>query len=361
MKLLLAAALYPPQEGGPATYAKLLVDELPKRGVSVTPVLFGGVLRYPPGVRHIVYVWRLVRQGRGCDIIFAQDPVSVGLPALIARFFLHKPLAVKVVGDHVWEQGMQRFGITQSLDEFPVFSWKWHPYLWFLRLLQRLVVRQADAVIVPSEYLKRIVTSWGCADVRVIYNGVHFAEVAEPVQDRPSGLLVVTAARLVSWKCIDAIIDVVAQESNWSLVVVGNGPERAALEARALHRGVAGRVRFVGTVPHAQALGWYAAADAFVLNSTYEGLSHTLLEVLYAKTPVVVTNIGGNPEVVTDGVNGLLIPPNDPPALHAALGRVLADSALAAKLGTAGRERAEAFSIQTTLDALVETLSLWMS
>ena len=117
MKVLLAAALYPPQEGGPATYTKLLVDELPARGVETSLVLFRSVLGYPPGIRHMLYMWKLWRASRDADLVYAQDPVSVGLPAALVTFFLRKPLVIKVVGDHVWEQGTQRFGVMQTLDE----------------------------------------------------------------------------------------------------------------------------------------------------------------------------------------------------------------------------------------------------
>ena len=118
MKILVATGLYPPEGGGPATYAKVLFDELPQKGVETTVLPFSRVRKYPPIVRHIVYFFLCLRESKGASIIYALDPVSVGLPASLAAFVTRKKFAVKIVGDYAWEQGMQRFGVTALLDDF---------------------------------------------------------------------------------------------------------------------------------------------------------------------------------------------------------------------------------------------------
>ena len=118
MKILVATGLYPPEEGGPATYAKALHDFLPKFNVEVVVLPFSQVRKYPPFVRHLVYLYLCLKYSKGTSIIYALDPVSVGLPACIASFLTKKKFVVKVVGDYAWEQGMQRFGVTELLDDF---------------------------------------------------------------------------------------------------------------------------------------------------------------------------------------------------------------------------------------------------
>ena len=129
MKVLIATGIYPPESGGPATYAKLLRDELPKYGIEVAVLAFREVRHFPKLVRHLAYAWKVFRMGRGMDAIYAQDTMSVGVPTRLANVFLRKKNIVRVPGDHVWEQGMQRYGITDTLDTFPAWSWQWHPVL----------------------------------------------------------------------------------------------------------------------------------------------------------------------------------------------------------------------------------------
>ena len=101
------------------------------------------------------------------------------------------------------------------------------------------------------------------------------------------------------------------------LVVVGDGPERRALADAAAGRGVA--ATFCGVVPRAELALLLRAADYLVVYSAYEGLSHTLLEALAVGTPAIASRRGGNPEVIRDGVNGLLVPYPDAEALAAAV------------------------------------------
>ena len=104
-----------------------------------------------------------MRAGRSADLFLALDPVSVGFPATLVSLLLRKPLVVKIVGDYAWEQGTQRFGITDTLDDFVVKPAR-HPFVLLLRSTQRMVARRAKHIIVPSAYLKRIVTAWGITE-----------------------------------------------------------------------------------------------------------------------------------------------------------------------------------------------------
>ncbi len=102
MRILIATGIFPPDIGGPATYSKLLFDELPKRGFEVDVLSFGEVRKFPKIVRHFIYFLKVLSLGRKSDIIFVQDPVSVGLPVCIASKILRKKFALKIVGDYAW-------------------------------------------------------------------------------------------------------------------------------------------------------------------------------------------------------------------------------------------------------------------
>lgn len=357
MKLVIATPLYPPDIGGPATYAKLLEEGLPPRGIEVEVVKFGDVRHLPKLRRHAAYHQLVNRALKDADAVLALDPVSVGLPACLAAWRAGKPFIVKIVGDYAWEQGKQRFGIADDLDAF--IERKSVPLpVWFLRKVQTGVANSARSIIVPSEYLKRVIETWGVPSAKIAV--IHNAVTAEEPGDLPPGVdvlprpRVAVAGRLVPWKRVDGVIDAVAYMPDASLVVVGDGPLRASLEARAQEK-LPGRHLFTGALSHAQVLAAVRAADVYVLNSSYEGLSHHLIEACALGKPIVATDVGGNGEVIADDENGLLIPSGDG-ALSAALSRLLSDAALAKRLGEGAKESAKRFSEGRMLERTAEFL-----
>jgi glycosyltransferase involved in cell wall biosynthesis len=127
---------------------------------------------------------------------------------------------------------------------------------------------------------------------------------------------VFTAARLTPWKGVDHLIAAARRVPPVRLLVAGDGDSLP--ELRRLAAGEP-RITLLGRLPREQVALYMKAADYFALYSGYEGLSHVLLESLRAGTPVIASDKGGNPEVVTHGVNGLLVPYIDVDALAAAL------------------------------------------
>lgn len=121
-------------------------------------------------------------------------------------------------------------------------------------------------------------------------------------------------------------------ETEYTVVVAGDGPERARLERRLGNRG-----RLLGAVPYESMPAVYDALDVFVLPSWTEGLPRVVLEAQAAGVPVVATTVGGVPEAITDGETGLLVPPRDPGRLAAALDRLVAEPDERRRLGDAGR------------------------
>ena len=361
MKILVATPLYPPESGGPATYSKLLEHGLPARGIEVELVKFGAVRRLPRLVRHAVYFFRVLSAARRADGIYALDAVSVGLPAMLAAKCMGKPFAVKIVGDFAWEQGRQRYGVDMSVDAFARHK---APFpLRLFQMIQTSVARRARIVVVPSEYLKGIVQAWGipAAHITVIWNAIE-QETGGAVPGSVGALprpLVVGVGRLVPWKGFGELIQALAlvrkENIPVSLALAGDGPDRAFLESVAREK-LDGNYIFTGTLAHRDACAVIASADVFVLDSQYEGLSHVLIEALLSGACVVVSDIGGNRELIEHEKNGLLVPPGSTRALAEALKRVLTDEALRARLGTAAKEMSARLSPQVMFDATARTL-----
>jgi len=278
--------------------------------------------------------------------------------AVLANQLLRKPLVMKVVGDFAWERATNR-GWTE--DNFETFQRKRYDLkVEILKALRSWWTRQAHRVMVPSRYLAKWVQGWGVPEERivVIYNALEPVEGVEPLPvPLSTPVKAVTVGRLVPWKRVDGILEAVEKIPDLGLVVVGDGPERPRLEQQAVSLGIADRVYFAGQRSRTETLGLMAACDLFVLNSTYEGLPHVVLEAMALGLPVVATAVGGTPEVVRDGENGLLIPPGDGDAIVEALYRLCDDQFLHRRLSKGACNSVADFRFQVILEATERVLN----
>ncbi len=361
IKVLIAT----PNSGGPITYSGLLEKNLHKFGYEIDMVNFSSVEKLPKFIRHISYFLTLFFKGLKSDIIYAQDPVSTGLPALFASKLTGNRFFLKIVGDYAWEQGVQRFGVKENLDDF-VIKDEYPFFVKTFRYIERFVANSAEKVIVPSNYLKTIVEKWGIerSKIEVIYNSVSIDEVGrvpDSVKKMPRPLIV-TVGRLVPWKGIRSLMrvfDGVGRErlvgSNASLIIVGKGPEEQELKSYAQQLNLKDRFLFTGELSHADTLAVIREADIFVLNSSYEGLSHTLIEALKLGACIIATDAGGNNEIIVDG-NGVIIKTGDERMLGSNLKTLIEHKEKRSQLSAKARESAERFSVETMFQKLSSVL-----
>lgn len=372
--ILIATGIYPPDIGGPATYSELLFEELPKRGFSVEVLSFGEVRYMPKVVRHIAYFCKVLRRGRKADLIYAQDPVSVGLPSLSAAKILGKRFILKVVGDYAWEQF--QFGREHKTDfitpeEFQ--SRRFGLLTELRRQTERFVAMRADKIVVPSGYLKKLVMLWGVDGnkINVIYNAFTndaLSEISTKSLSREIfrkelgiyGTIILSAGRLVPWKGFKALAsampEVVKKIPDARLIIAGEGPEKADLQKYIDGARLGHLVCLAGGVPHSKLAAYLRACDLFVLNTGYEGLSHQLLEAMAAGAPIVTTDVGGNPELISDGQSGLLIKYNNRDALAKAVIKILSDKVLADHLSKNARLKVGEFSRERMIKGIIGIL-----
>lgn len=203
----------------------------------------------------------------------------------------------------------------------------------------------ASTVVTVSHHnvahLQRVVPG---VPVTLVTNGV---EVAEPFVADPAGP-VLSVARLVSKKGLDVLVDAVALAATEGrtvpVEVVGGGEQLDALVARCRAAGVEADVRFLGPLPSPQVEAAYRRCSMAVLacrvtaEGDRDGMPTVLVEAMAHGLPVISTDVAGIPELVRDGVTGLLVPPEDPAALASAILRLIDDPALGRRLGAAGRQ-----------------------
>ncbi len=369
-KVLICTGLFPPDIGGPATYSQTLFDELPKYGLKTEVLSYGSVRKLPKIFKHIVYFLKVLSRGFKADIIFAQDPVSVGLPSYLAAKVLNKKFYLKIVGDYAWEQGIQRFGVSDILDDF--INKKYGFRVKFLRSVQKFVANRAVKIVVPSCYLKIIVSSWGIAEnrIKVIYNSFELPNkellIISKKETRSRlnffGTVLISAGRLVSWKGFELLIglmpEILKNIPDAKLIIIGDGPDRNKLANKIKCLNLGSRVTLLGSIKHEDLLLYLKGGDIFVLNTAYEGLSHQVLEAMVCGIPVITTNIGGNPEVIKTNKNGLLVDYNNGNQIKNAIINLYNDQELTNKFVSEAKDILVNFSREKMLKEVVVTLSL---
>lgn len=359
MKILIATGIYPPDIGGPATYSKLLKDELPKRGHSVEILSFGEVRNLPKIIRHIVYFFKALRRGRKSDIIFAQDPVSVGLPSMIASKILRKKFLIRVAGDYAWEQATQRFGVADGIDEFQCKKYGLQVEL--LRSIQSFVIKNADKIITPSHYFKKVVSNWmeGNEKVEVIYNGINLNlnPTTSCKVDNFKMKKIISAGRLVPWKGFATLIKIMKDLPDWTLTIAGDGPMKGELKNLVFSIGLEDRVKLPGAIPREELLSELKKSDLFVLNTSFESFSFQTVEAMHLMVPVIATNTGNLNEILENGKEGILVEPNNEEQILSAIKKIDEDKNFRDLIIRNAKSKSEKFSITETLNHLVEVIA----
>lgn len=357
--IVIAAGIFPPDAGGPATFGHTLASYLAEQGEKVKVVCFSDeiipetqgaftVIRVKRGnkiISHIRYVLALWSVCHGARVIYAQNPIAGGWQSVIVGGMWGIPVVQKITGDYAWEQACVQYGYRESIDRFQSET-SLPMRIKLMRALQRWVVRRAAKVIVPSRYLAEFALRWGVdqPDIQVIVNAFTPSRV-QPLSWSERDLTVISVGRMVPWKRYDQLIDcwpeVSARVPQARLVLIGDGPEFETLKQRVATQS---SISLVGKLPHDQVLESLNQARVFVLNSLYEGLSHVLLEALNAGCVPVATDVGGNNEVIDSGVHGLLVSSDDRSALVDALVRALTDESLAASVESHSDSRLAQFA-----------------
>jgi glycosyltransferase involved in cell wall biosynthesis len=239
------------------------------------------------------------------------------------------------------------------------------PREWLIRAGIRTVFPQADRIIAVSEAVAHAAhrqAGLPKEKIAVIPNGIdpnrfrfetsrhELRQRLDLPSERPLVIAVGRLDRPKGYPHLLAAMAAMPREERPLTLIVGDGPERYALEARAKAFDLAHDVQFLGIRHDVPAL--LAAADVFVLPSLWEGLPLVLLEAMAAQLPSIVTAVGENPKVIEDEKSGILVPPADEPALVAALLRLLRNPWQREQMGQAARERFERyFSLRRFVEA----------
>lgn len=338
---------YPPFVGG----AEVAIAEIAKRLPAHQWTVFTARLRSDVAVRETVGAVTVVRIGNGTR----WDKYRYPWQAVRAAMAEHS----KQPFDLIW-------GMMASWGGFAALRFMEHsglPYVlteqsgdsdafiarrtWFWRWRYRQIYTRADRVTAISKFLVQRVERFGARNVVLVPNGVDVAHFGRPAGEAArhklrarmqltNGPFVITVSRLVEKNGMDDLITAIGllrqRQVSVNLLVVGSGPLEAALRAQAVRLGLEKTVHFIGFVEHAQLSILLQFSQVFARPSRSEGFGLAFVEAMAAGVPVVATAVGGIPDFIRDGENGLLCRPNDPSHVADAIGRLLRDDALRKRL-----------------------------
>ena len=227
------------------------------------------------------------------------------------------------------------------------------------RRLTRLVIDRVDHVVtVSDEFKEMLLAEIGCRKpVSALYNGVDTAQFRPRSKSSSrsalgllqNGKVALYVGGLIRRKGVDVLVEALASQSKLrselTLYLVGDGPQRAALQDLVSARDLDSNVRFVGSVSKDKMHWWMNAADMLILPSHSEGRPNVVLEALASGTPVIATAVNGTSEVIVDGDDGLLFPAGDVAQLASCITRLLTEPSLSAKLSARGPRRIQCLGL----------------
>lgn len=331
----------------PTRFDRLLCVTRPFDAAHAEPLERAGVRVFPLGRRSTVDLWRwwplvtLLRRER-VDVIHSHKFGSNVWAALLRRLLR---IPVFVAHEHTWSYQGQ----------------------WLRRFLdRRLVAPAADVILTVSQADRRRMIEVERVDPeKVVFlpSGVAGHEpknrrsVRQELNLPPDAPVVGVVCGLRPQKALDVLVRASATLAEAApgvrVLVVGDGPERSALEGLVAELGLSGTVTFLGAWAPEDVPDFLEEIDVGALTSDFEGTPLAVMELMAAGKPVVATSVGGVPDLIEDGIHGLLIPPRRPDALARALAALLVDPAQRARMGAAARDRQQReFDFRSTVSSV---------
>jgi len=354
---------YEPQPSGQTTHVLSLAQGLDRSRYNVTVVL-------PANLQHTVQAFRQT----GATVVPLPLRKVVWSPSAVSTVtrrirrqnidivHVHSQEAGLMARIVAWMAGARRIIYTPQTIDIRQTRWRW-----LYVLIERTLASVTDTIISVNEADRNRLIRWGIPPSKVVTipNGIAldaFAEGSVDARDlrRTLGLdenrpVVMQVGRLSAQKNPLAFVEgaarVVRDRPDVQFALVGEGPLREAVAERIRTLDLDRRVRLLGWREAAFRL--MPAADVVSLTSRWEGTPYTLLEAMAWSRPVVATAVNGCPEIVLDGITGLLAPPGDVEAWARCVVRLVSDPALSARMGQQGRRRMEAcFSLPAMIECV---------
>jgi glycosyltransferase involved in cell wall biosynthesis len=355
MRILIINSEYPPIGGGAGNASAHIADQFEKLGYEVAVVTsrFGKLPHKEQSANLTIYRVPSIRQRQDRSnpleqIIFILS-ASLWTLSLVPFFKPNATLAFFGVpsGAVAWLIKLTyQIPYVISLRGGDVPGFRPYDFYFYHKLIApflRMVWKNASAVVANSNGLRQLAYAFDARfQIPIIPNGVDLKLFKSAERDWSYPRLL-SVGRIVHQKGLDLAMHALGglKELDWEWRIVGDGPQREALQSLAQELGIDNRVFFLGWQSRDQIVESYQRSTMFLFPSRHEGMPNAILEAMASGLPVIATCIAGNEELVVNDATGYLVPSEDIEALQMALKKLLSDSALRQQIGMASRQRVE--------------------
>lgn len=283
------------------------------------------------------------------DVINAQFVVPSGVPAVFLSLVFRIPLVVSFVGADIYDP-------TRGISP--------HRH-WYMRALIRWIARRSAALTAISEDTKRRARELHSIKKEITVTHLGFTPASTAIASRQElGLsedtpILVSVGRLIPRKGYDVLLKAVSQLKalDYKLVIIGDGPLKEDLKRQIDELGLSNKVELTGFVSEEKKYQLLQAADIYVSAALHEGFGIVFLEAMSVGLPIVAPNDGGQCDFLQEGRNALLVAPQDPNALAAAIERLLSDSQLRLHMSQSNKQDAQKFTLENTTKQFEQVLT----
>ncbi len=314
MKIILATPIYPPDIGGPAQYVKNLAEGLNKKDFEIEIFSYQKIKNIPQPFRFFIYLTRIFKKAKNCDIICAFNLISCGIPAYLAARIRRKKFFIRLGGDFLWERAVEQGRTEKSLGEYYQETRNLKEKFWIK--LTKMVLRGADKIIFTGNFQKDIYEKqFGLEEKRIIVIQNPFPEI-KTIKDRQPIInnQLLYAGRLVKLKNLDILIEVfhkvlIRSGKDLTLKIIGEGPEYKKLKVKSQKLKVEDKIIFSPPVSYQDLLKEIQKSYLCVLPSLTEISPNFALECLKLQKPILLTRETGYYEIFKENI--IFIDPKD--------------------------------------------------
>jgi len=326
MNFLLTSGIFYPDIGGPSSYLRELIKYIINTKKSkVCIITFGDINKSykiyltknievikinrnrNKFIRFLITVFIIFIKFKKNTSLYANGLFfEVGLISIIKN----KTFISKIVGDYHWERFI-RLGYTESsIKEFNKKK-----YIFIINLIRKISFLKCKKIIVPSIYLKKVVISWGLNKEFEVINNFFTklkhtnkktdSKFDEILKIKKNKKIVLTVSRLVKHKNIDFLIKSL-NFNNYILIIIGSGPEYCKIQKLIKENKLEDNIFLLGSLEKTEVYEAMTKSNIFLLHSSYEGFPHVVLEAMSNNIVCLVSNVGGNSELIKNNYNGYL-------------------------------------------------------
>lgn len=322
MKILIPTWIYPPDIWWPASYVPKIASRFLKDGINCKVITYSDIIfdeKYDNLGFQVLrikrskfFIWNYfkfflvtLKHWKDVDLIYLQDYFSAGIPVFFVNLFLKKKIVTKVVWIFSWEQSMNRNITKDLLDDYIIK--KQNFYLEIVKKIEKYLLRKSYQIITPSNYMKDLLINFWIEEnkVKVIYNSFDYFkyQTIDKLEWKKNlwiwdKKVYLSVWRLVKWKNFDTLIKGFEKIENSVLFIAWDWPLYEKLEKLILATNQQEKIFLLWSLAKNEIYQYYQIADAFVLISSYEGMSHVLIEAMSMNLYIISSNIKANIETL---------------------------------------------------------------